>query len=363
MDSTVLACWLRLASISLLSASDRFHLLNHFGSIESLFDASAARLNEAGFDGARLVQALADSEPAGLDPLQAWLAQADCHLLVWTDEAYPPLLREIPDPPLMLYVRGRPEILQWPQLAMVGSRNPTPGGIENAWRFAEALATAGIVVTSGMALGIDGASHRGALGAGGATVAVLGTGVDRVYPRAHQALAHEIARQGVLVSEFALGAPPLRDHFPRRNRIISGLTLGVLVVEATVRSGSLITARLAGEQGREVFAIPGSIHSPQSRGCHQLIRQGAKLVESVEHIVEELRGWTATVFSEPESPAPVPAGEQGEVLKAMGFDPVDVDLLVQRTGLTPDVISSMLTQMELHSLVAPCPGGRFVRVT
>lgn len=363
MDRTVLACWLRLSAANRLSAQDRLDLLRNFGRIESVFDLSANDLAEAGFDGAQLVRALCDSEPAGLELALAWLSQPNCHLLTWTDESYPTLLREIPDPPLMVYVRGKPEILNWPQLAMVGSRHPTPGGVENARRFAESLATAGIVVTSGMALGIDGASHRGALAAGGASVAVLGTGVDRVYPRDHRALAHEIASHGALVSEFPLGAPPRRDHFPRRNRIISGLSLGVLVVEATVRSGSLITARLAGEQGREVFAVPGSIHAPQSRGCHQLIRQGAKLVESVEHIVEELAGWATQPTPTVSGDKHLPRGEQGEVLEAMGFDPVDVDTLVRRTGLTPDVISSMLTQMELYSLIAACPGGRFVRVT
>jgi DNA processing protein len=246
---------------------------------------------------------------------------------------------------------------------MVGSRNPTPDGIENAKAFARTLASTGLLVTSDMALGIDAAAHYGALDGDGKTIAVAGTGVDRIYPASNHGLAHRIASQGALVSEYPLGSPPLRENFPRRNRIISGLSLGTLVVEAALRSGSLITARLASEQGREVFAIPGSIHSPQSRGCHQLIRQGAKLVETTTDIMEELGPLVATLreVSEPVVSRDNDSAEF-ELFEYLGFDPIDINTLVERSGLTPEAISSMLLQMELAGHIQACAGGKYHRI-
>lgn len=305
---------------------------------------------------------------AGADSWQdtlLWLAQPRHEILVWSDPRYPERLRAIPDPPILLFINGDTSLLSTPQLAVVGSRNPTPTGVETAGAFAAVLAQVGLTITSGLALGIDAAAHRGALSVSGRTVAVAGTGLDRVYPARHRALAHEIAASGVLVSEFPLGAPPKREHFPQRNRLISGLSLGVLVVEAAIQSGSLITARLAGEQGREVFAIPGSIHSPLARGCHALIRQGAKLVETAQDILEELGpqlGDIACMTHTTTATRDVDVDHSThELLAAMAYDPVDIDTLAQRCGLTIGMISSMLLQMELRGLVAACPGGKYLR--
>ena len=252
-----------------------------------------------------------------------------------------------------------------PQLAIVGSRNPTPAGAENARAFARALAGSGLTITSGFALGIDAAAHRGALEGNGGTVAVVGTGVDRVYPARHHQLAHQIADRGVIVSEYPLGTAPLRENFPRRNRIISGRSLGALVVEAALRSGSLITARLASEQGREVFAIPGSIHSPLSKGCHQLIRQGAKLVETAGDVIEELAALVGSLREVSEAScetSSVPGEETNPLLEYLGYDPIDIDTLVERSGLTPEAISSMLLSMELAGEVQTCAGGKYQRI-
>lgn len=295
---------------------------------------------------------------------EAWLADARNRIIAFDDPHYPPLLRTLADPPLALYCCGATDLLATPQLAIVGSRNPTPGGLDNARAFAQDLATAGLTITSGLALGIDGAAHEGALAAKGRTIAVFGTGIDRVYPPRHRPLAHAIVNGGgLLLSEFALGSPPKREHFPRRNRLISGLSLGVLVVEAAVQSGSLITARLAGEQGREVFAIPGSIHSPLARGCHALIRQGAKLVETANDVLEELRLQPVALAKPRTSRAIELDPREAECLQHMGFDPIDVDTLVERSGLTTDVVSSMLTAMELRGLITAYPGGKFLRTT
>jgi len=293
----------------------------------------------------------------------AWLDAPDHHAVVWGDADYPPLLREIGDPPALLFVLGHRAALTMPQFAIVGSRNPTPGGCDNARAFAEALARAGIAVTSGLALGIDACAHEGAL-AVGRTVAVVATGLDRVYPARHHDLAHRIAGAGAMVSEFFLGAPPAREHFPRRNRLISGMSVGVLVVEAALRSGSLITARLGADQGREVFAIPGSIHSPLARGCHALIRQGAKLVETAQDILEELapllRAQLATVSAAVPAATAIPP-EFAPLADVLGFDPIDVDSLCLRSGLTPEGVSSMLLKMELRGWVTSLPGGKVQR--
>ena len=316
------------------------------------------------------VNALKDPDPAALSGDERWLAAAGRRVVGYGTSAYPPLLAAIVDAPIVLFVEGDPTVLGLPQLAMVGARNPTAIGRDTATQFAEHLARAGLAITSGLALGIDAASHRGALAGNGRTVAVQGCGPERVYPAEHTALAREIAEHGALVTEFPTGVPPLPEHFPRRNRIISGLSMGALVVEAALNSGSLITARLAGEQGREVFAIPGSIHSPMSRGCHRLIRQGAKLVESAEDIFTELGGLFAGLRDEAHRlEAPDEAAETGRaldkeyeiLLDALGFEPAGVDALVSRTGLRTDAVASMLLILELEGRVEQQHGGVFCR--
>ena len=283
------------------------------------------------------------------------------------DAAYPPLLKETAGAPSRLNVMGEPTALCLPQLAIVGSRQATPGGCETAFRFARHLAAAGFCITSGLALGIDAAAHRGALAANGQTIAVLACGLDRIYPARHSELAAQIARSGALVSEFDAGTPPTRERFPQRNRIISGLSIGTVVVEAGRRSGALITARYAGEQGREVFAVPGSIHNPTARGCHRLIRAGATLVESATDIVEQLPGLLAGLAESVEQNM---AGREGamtkrnkpafaDLLTVMGWDPVSVDTIVARSGLTPEEVSSMLLILELEGCVEPLTGGKY----
>lgn len=286
-------------------------------------------------------------------------------IVSWGDPDYPALLREIHGPPSVLYLKGQREVLSRPQLAIVGSRNATRAGLDHARQFGRALAERGFVVTSGLALGVDGAAHQGALEGGGPTLAVLGTGVDVAYPASHQSLAQAVANQGALLSEFPPGTPPRAGHFPRRNRIISGMCQGTLVVEAGVKSGSLITARLALEQGREVFAIPGSIHNPLARGCHQLIRQGAKLVESVADIEEELTAWwmqpSATASGgEIASAPPIPdhLGEtETRVLTALGYEPCSTDELCDQTGLAADQLMQSMLMLEMEGLVNAVPGG------
>ena len=306
-----------------------------------------------------------------------WLEAPDHHLICWGDERYPPLLRDINGPPAALWVLGEPDLLWQPQIAIVGSRNPTAGGLDHAASFGRHLARQGLTLTSGLALGVDSAAHRAALETGGHTVAVVATGLDRVYPARNRELAAEIAGKGALVSELPLGSEPLRSHFPARNRIISGLSLGTLVVEAGLKSGSLITARLASEQGREIFAIPGSIHNPMARGCHRLIRDGAKLVETADHILEELgpmadelagalrRELGTQDIAKPEAaPDMEEAGmdpEYQRLFEAMGFEPRSIDNLVSATGLPPAAVSSMLLIMELDGQVEAHTGGRYSR--
>ena len=319
-----------------------------------------------------------------------WLEQPTHHFLPIDSPRYPALLAELPDAPAGLFVRGDPDALSLPQLAIVGSRNPTAAGNDNARQFAAHLARAGLAITSGLAIGIDAAAHHGALQAGGKTIAVCGTGLDIDYPRANAGLAAAIASAGALVSEFPLGTPAAKGNFPRRNRIISGLALGTLVVEAAVQSGSLITARLAADQGREVFAIPGSIHNPLARGCHRLIRQGAQLVETADDIFVELRalaGALAAKSIEPRGRSQVLtrsglANETGAALKtaeaeavftpvldkeyeilldALGFEPASVDVLIARTGLKADEVASMLLILEMEARIDSYPGGLYVR--
>jgi DNA processing protein len=296
-----------------------------------------------------------------------WQAKPGNRIMTCRDPGYPALLQEISDPPPLLYIHGNVEVLQEPQLAMVGSRNPTAAGRQTAIDFARHLAAAGLVITSGLALGIDAAGHQGALDAGAPTVAVTGTGLDRVYPAKNRDLAYQIAEAGALVSEFPPGTPPRAEHFPRRNRIISGLSLGTLVVEAAIRSGSLISARYALEQGREVFAIPGSIHNPLARGCHHLIRQGAKLVETAQDIMDEL-GALATALDFTATPAPDHdtqpqlSEDYAQLLESIGFENTSIDMLVETTHLTPAEVSSMLLQLEMNGYIAASPGGFYNRL-
>lgn len=343
-------------------------LREHGSAVAALAAAETARLPLP----APAATAADDADPETLIGRDlAWLgASTGRGVLALGDPTYPDLLARIPDPPPLLYYVGDPEVLGQTQLAVVGSRNPTPAGRITATSFARYLVGQGLVITSGLARGIDAAAHEGALKGQGFTVAVLGTGVDRVYPSSNRALAHRIAESGIIVSEFPLGTPARPPHFPRRNRIISGLAIGTLVVEAARRSGSLITARLAAEQGREVFAIPGSIQNPMARGCHALIRQGAKLVETAADILEELPPLLGVSQMPGVAAAETGAEDDGggldpdyrELLAAMGYDPVSVDELVERTALTANVLSSMLLVLELEGHVSPVAGGQYARI-
>ena len=295
----------------------------------------------------------------------AWLEETGHHLIAQGDENYPELLDQIPGPPAQLFVNGDPGVLHMPAIAIVGSRNPTEGGTRNAFEFARHLGSRGFCIVSGLAQGIDTAAHRGALDAGAPTIAFLGHGIDRVYPASNRDLAHEISRTGALVTEFPLGTPPQRELFPQRNRLISGVSLGTLVVEAARRSGSLITARLASEQGREVFALPGSIHNPLARGCHKLIRQGAKLVETADDIVTELAPLAGHVLQnalESTSNEPQAASTDSDyraLREHLAFDPISIDELAESSGLTIDQVSSMLLILELEGEVESQSGGRY----
>lgn len=348
--------WIALSFVPGLGGETFRRLLAQFGLPEHIFGASVAQL--AGVVGAAVAQAIpAALEHDGLDAALDWLDTPGNALLTLADADYPKSLLEIADPPPLLYIKGNPALLRQPALAIVGSRNATPQGEKDAEAFAGALSSAGLTVVSGLALGIDAAAHRGGLAGPGSTIAVVGTGLDIVYPARNRALAHQIAERGAIISEFALGTPSMAQNFPRRNRIISGLARGVLVVEAALRSGSLITARLAGEQGREVFAIPGSIHSALSKGCHHLIRQGAKLVESANDVLEELQIQSlASTNSEASGGA---GGEHDNFMKHMANSPCGVDTLVSRTGLTADRVSSILFELELAGKVSALPGGLY----
>jgi DNA processing protein len=349
-------------------------LLDEHGTPAALFTAKPSRLRAAGLDDAALAW-LAAPDWARVDADLAWLERSGTTLIVRGGADYPPLLALAPDPPLVLFVRGRPEVLTLPALAIVGSRNPTAPGRRDAEGFAHTLGSAGFTIVSGLALGIDAAAHQGALAAGAPTVAVCATGLDRVYPARHRELAHRIVEQGALVSEFAPDTPPLKHHFPLRNRIIAGLSLGTLVVEAAAQSGSLITARLAGEAGRGVFAIPGSIHNPLAKGCHRLIRDGATLVENAADVVAELgdlAGITATANAAHAASGAAPEArreieddvdvERARVFAEVDWAPTPLDAIVERSGLPIAVVSSALLMLELHGRVAAQAGGRYVRI-
>lgn len=384
MQRDELAAWLRLTLTPGVGNGTARKLLAAFGLPQNIFTQAESALQSCVT--AAQARALAHA-PEGLEALteQTWqwllagqgAAQPAHGVVTLGDAAYPPALLATEDPPLLLYLLGAPQFVHGAapfapprSLAMVGSRSPTAQGADHARQFARALRAAGLCIVSGLALGIDAAAHEGALADPHdeglpATIAVVGTGLDRVYPRANKELAHRIARHGLLVSEYPLGTPPLPANFPKRNRIIAGLSQGTLVVEAALASGSLITARLAAEQGREVFAIPGSIHAPQSRGCHALIRQGAKLVESAQDVLEELH-WGATPAPDAPPVAPgmssVATPDQQCVLDALGFDPLGLDALVARTGLDAATLQVRLLELELDGRVVRLPGGVFQRM-
>ena len=363
----MLTAWLRLAHTPKIGAERQRKLLAAFGLPEQIFDAShhsiAAIIGTEAAD-----HLLAPYNERLIEDALAWAAEPGNHIITLADEIYPQTLLNADNPPILLFVKGNPALLNRPSLAIVGARSATPQGEENARAFAHHLAQSGLTIISGLALGIDAAAHHGALAGNRttSTIAVIGTGADRIYPAGNAELAHQIAAHGAIVSEFPLGTAALRHNFPRRNRIISGLSLGVLVVEAATGSGSLITARLAAETNREVFAIPGSIHSPLSRGCHKLIREGAKLVETSQDILEELRGCYSPLqeIIQPSATDSVPAEydeETSRILATIGHDPLDVDTLASRSGLTIDKLYAILLTMELDGLITRLPGNRFQR--
>lgn len=378
MDREELGAWLRLQLTPGVGSATARRLLTAFGLPQSVFDASLASLEQVvSSQQCAALQRLPVGWPALLETTWQWLRVNDAQHRVLTlgDSAYPQSLLNMEDPPMLLYGKGAAEMWNtgglahcMPHcLAVVGSRNPTAQGAVNARQFSKALAQAGLTIVSGMALGIDGAAHEGALeGANDgqlATIAVVGTGLDRVYPKQHLDLAHRIALHGILLSEYPLGTPPLSANFPRRNRLIAGLSSGTLVVEAALQSGSLITARLAIEQGKDVFAIPGSIHSTQSRGCHALIKQGAKLVESAMDVLDELQPAShARPGTDGVEASNDPRGTNDTLLEALGFDPTSLDALQARTGLDTATLQARLMEFEIHGQVARLPGGLFQRM-
>ena len=385
-DNHDLIDWLRLSAVPGLGAESQRSLLAAFGLPQQVFMAGRTAL-AAVVGKARADAVLAAPKQEAIERALAWAEEPGNQILTLADEAYPRTLLEITDPPLLLYVKGALALLQRPALAIVGARTASAHGEANAEAFARHLASQGFTIVSGLAAGIDTAAHRGALSGrtaeqaqGASTIAVIGTGIDRIYPSSNAALAREIAACGAIVSEFALGTPPLPHNFPRRNRIIAGLAQGVLVVEAALNSGSLITARLASETGREVFAIPGSIHSPLARGCHRLIRDGAKLVETAEDVIEELRGGLGERLPEAARPAArsrrrasmdtphasaqvnLPLDDEAaRVLGAIAHEPVDLDTLAPRCGLTVDALYAILLPLELDGHIARLSGGRIQR--
>lgn len=365
-----LSAWFLIEQVRGLGSGALRRLLAAFGPPDRILAATRGDLLKAAGEAQVAAIMAARSDPEAQEAVErglAWVRQPGNAVLTLADERYPRGLLEVPDPPPILYLKGRVELLAGPAIAIVGSRNGSAQGLANAEQFARSLGEAGLTVVSGQALGIDAAAHRGALPTRGGTIAVIGTGADIVYPARNRELAHAIAERGLIVSEFPLGTPALAANFPRRNRIISGLSRGVLVVEAALRSGSLITARLAGEQGREVFAIPGSIHSPLSKGCHALIKQGAKLVESAADVLGEL-GFDGLPAAAPvrltgaDMAAPDPGSERERVLAVIGFAEAEFDGLCHKANVSADKLSALLLELELEGLVARLPGGRFQRV-
>ncbi len=352
--------WLSLSKIEGLGCQTFCQLLKTFGSPSEIYRKKFKELRAVVSEKIAL-EIGQGVDQTGLQDTLTWLAQANNHLVTLADADYPKALLEIADPPPLLYAKGNLAILNKLSIAIVGSRNASVQGEKNAEAFAQGLAEHGLCIVSGLALGIDGAAHRGALKAKGDTIAVVGTGLDMVYPAQHRDLAHQIAKSGLIISEFPLGTLSKPQNFPRRNRLISGLSLGCLVVEANLKSGSQITARLSAEQGREVFAIPGSIHSPLAKGCHQLIKQGAKLVDSLQDIVEELNLSKAVSAPVAEENSPTNQDQQ-MLLDAMAYDAISIETLVQLTGLTVSTLSSMLTLLELEGRITGLAGGQYQQI-
>lgn len=360
MQREELGAWLRLLLTPGLGPVGQRRLLAAFGLPQAIFEQTPGAL--AAVAGPALAQRLL-KPPAGWAALceatWRWQQQPGHHLIALGDPAYPAALLQVADPPPLLHLAGDPALLRHAlPIAVVGSRNPTVQGLEHARRFGQALGEAGACVVSGLALGVDGAAHEGALAVGAPTLAVVGTGLDITYPRRHAGLARRIETSGAVLSELPLGSPPLAPHFPRRNRLIAALGRGTLVVEATLQSGSLITARLAAELGREVYAIPGSVHAPQARGCHALIREGAKLVETAQDVLEDLQPGGHT---RPAAPTPADVNDT-PLLQALGFDPMGLDALQARTGLPTEQLLAQLLELELEGRLARLPGGLFQRV-
>ncbi len=394
MTRDELGLWLRLSAADGIGSLTAARLLKQFGLPQNIFSQSAEALG-AGVN-AKQVKALLEQDeqlPALIEATWAWLQAAPSgimrHIVSLSCSDYPLALLQLPDPPVLLYITGSRAVYaniaakETPNdIAIVGSRNATPQGLANARSFASSFAQSGLHIISGLALGIDGAAHEGALdaqnnfgSAAGSTVAVVGTGLDRVYPKRHHDLAHRIVQHGLIVSEFQIGTPPLAENFPRRNRIIAALSQGTLVVEAAIQSGSLITARQALDLGKEVFAIPGSIHSPQSKGCHHLIKQGAKLVESAQDVLEDLPikpsiKLANAMISEALHADSMPANgskglenrQENALLQAIGFDAISLDQLIDRTGISAANLQVMLLELELLGDVARLPGGLFQRM-
>ncbi|MEO8133306.1 MAG: DNA-processing protein DprA [Betaproteobacteria bacterium] len=357
--------WIRLSLVKGIGPRGTHALLSNFGSPAAILDAPLSAL-EQHVPGAAARAIKSAGDRALVDRILEWSRGPGNHLLAWDDADYPKMLLDTADAPPLLYFKGRRELLNAPAIAIVGSRNASPSGLRTAEEFAEALACAGLTIVSGLAQGIDAAAHRGGLRAGprgASTIAVIGTGVDRVYPPSNRDLAHQIAGEGGILTDFVLGTPPVAANFPKRNALISGLARGVLVVEAALGSGSLITARLAGEQGRDVFAIPGSIHSPFSKGCHKLIKDGAKLVETARDILEELRWPLSGVAATSTQPASAQTDEKAQtLLLALAFDPLTTDELCARLGWPVGAVSALLVELELAGKVAQTPGGRVQRL-
>lgn len=350
--------WLKLLYTKSVSLAQKRALVCHFGSPGQIFRADPAQLRQTNIVSENGLLAIYGSDYEKIAPDITLLKNTDSHYIGFNDPGFPALLNQIPSPPLGLFYRGNVDLLGKPQIAVVGSRNASPNGKRTTFEFSALLSRAGLIITSGMAAGIDSEAHAGCLHAGNPTIAVLGTGIDRIYPYSNRSLYENIATQGLLVSEFPLGTKPNRRNFPQRNRIISGLSMATLVVEAGVRSGSLITARLAAEQGRDVFAIPGSIHNPTSKGCHYLIRQGARLVESVEDIVQEFQ--SIHLFDIPElSENSVTSAqiEENPLYNLIDYAPTSIDELIERSGLTADKVSSILVELELKGAIAEINGG------
>ena len=362
-DSADIADWLRLQGARGVGQRTAHALLAAFGSPRAIFRAGHAALAEqVGPSLARILSAPPSPETRALiDATLAWADDPAQHVLALGDPRYPAALAHIPDPPLLLYIKGRIDLLTRPALAIVGSRNATQQGKANAAAFAAALSGAGVCVVSGLALGIDAAAHEGALRGSGSSIAVVGTGADLCYPARNRALAERIAHEGCIVSEYALGTPPISANFPRRNRIISGLSCGVLVVEAAAQSGSLITARMAAEQGREVFALPGSIHAPLAKGCHQLLREGARLVETVNELLEAMQ--VSPLAAAPIAAHALPTETDcTDLLAQLGHEPIDMDALLERLHLNIGELSLGLLALEMAGMIERLPGGKVQRI-